>query len=187
MALPGAAQCGRNPAHGALVGVGPRGTDDCGGAYPLDGAGARLRLFALAVLAAAGVLRACGGGDVAGALPAAVDQRFSSGGARGGHPLAGADFLVRDGAARAILSILRVRDGGGGLSLGAVGDGGHGDRCRGTAGVRSVHGASWTGNGGGSVAARGASAAAGCERSEERRVGEEGRSRWRPYPLNTAS
>src|SRR5208282_5164082 len=42
---------------------------------------------------------------------------------------------------------------------------GHGDRCGGTAGGRSVHGASWTGNGGGSVAARGASAAAGCERA----------------------
>ena len=43
-----------------------------------------------------------------------------------GHPLAGADFLVRDGAARAILSLLCVCDGGGGLSLGVMGDGGHG-------------------------------------------------------------
>src|SRR5271157_650796 len=165
MALPGAAQCGRNPAHRALAGYGAGGTDGRGGVRSLDGAGARLRLFALAVLAADGVLRSCGGGDVAGALPAAIDNRFSSGRACGGYPLAGSDLLVRNGAARAIFSILRVRDGGGGLSLGAVGDGGHGGYGGGTAGGRSVHGASWTGNRGGSVAARGASAAAGCERA----------------------
>src|ERR1039458_8986297 len=138
MALPGAAQCGRNPAHGALAGVGAGGADDCGGAYSLDGAGARVRVFALAVLAADGVLRACGGGDVAVALPAAVDKGFSSGGARGGHRVAGADLNVRDGAAGAILSILRVRDGGGGVSLGAVGDGGYGGGGGGGGGRRWV-------------------------------------------------
>src|ERR1019366_10025194 len=106
MALPGAAQRRRNPAHGALAGVGEGGADDCGGAYSLDGAGARVGVFTLAVLAADGVPRTCGGGHVAGSLPAAVDNRFSSGGARGGHPLAGVDLLVRDGAAGPILSIL---------------------------------------------------------------------------------
>src|SRR5208282_488354 len=165
MALPGAAQCGRNPAHGALAGDGPGGPDDCGGACPLDGAGARLRLFALAVLAADGVLRACGGGDVAGALPAAVDNRFSIGGACGGHRVAGADLDVRDRTARAIFSILRVRDGGGGLSLGAVGNGGHGGYGGGTARGGSLRGASWTGNGGGPVAASSASAPTGCKRA----------------------
>src|ERR1039458_10290546 len=155
MALPGAAQCGRNPAHGALAGVGAGGADDCGGAYSLDGAGARVRVFALAVLAADGVLRACGGGDVAVALPAAVDKGFSSGGARGGHRVAGADLNVRDGAAGAILSILRVRDGGGGVSLGAVGDGGYGGDGGGTAVGRSFCGGRWGGNGGGSGVAGG--------------------------------
>jgi hypothetical protein len=47
-----------------------------GGSHSLDGASARLCAFALAVLAADGVLRARRGGDVAGALPAAVDQAF---------------------------------------------------------------------------------------------------------------
>src|ERR1700693_2177773 len=126
MALPGAAQCGRNPAHGALAGDREGGADDCGGVHSLDGAGARGCVFALVVLATDSVLDACGGCDVAGALPATVDNRFSSGCTRGGYRVAGSDLNVRDGAERAILSILRVRDGGGGVSLGIVGDGGHG-------------------------------------------------------------
>src|ERR1019366_1769174 len=117
------------------------------------------------VLATDGVPGACGGGDVAGALPAAVDTGFSSSGAFCGHRVAGADLDVRDGAAGAILSILRVCDGGGGVSLGAVGDGGHGGYSGGTAVGRSVRGASRAGTGGGSVAAGDASAAAGCERA----------------------
>src|SRR6266853_7047216 len=123
MALPGAAQCGRNPAHGALAGDGAGGADDCGGVCSLDGAGARLRLFALAVLAADGVHGACRGGDVAGTLPAAVDNCFSSGGTRGGYRVAGADFLVRDRAARTILFVLCVRDGVGSLTLRTARDG----------------------------------------------------------------
>src|SRR5258706_10090468 len=126
MALPGAAQCGRNPAHGALAGDREGGADDCGGIHSLDGAGARGCAFALVVLATDSVPGACGGGDVAGTLPAAIDNGFSSGGARGGYRMAGTDLNVRDSAARAILSILRVRDGGGGISLGIVGDSGHG-------------------------------------------------------------
>src|ERR1019366_7708088 len=165
MALPGAAQCRRNPAHGALAGVGAGGADDCGRAYPLDGAGARLCLFALVVLATDGVPGACGGGDVAGALPAAVDTGFSSSGAFCGHRVAGADLDVRDGAAGAILSILRVCDGGGGVSLGAVGNSGHGGYSGGPAVGRKVCGGSRAGTGGGSVAAGDASAAAGCERA----------------------
>ena len=165
MALPGATQCGRNPAHRALARVGAGGADDCGGAYSLDGAGARVCVFALAVLAAHRVLRACGGGDVAVALPAAIDKGFSSGGARSGHRVAGADLDVRDGAAWTIFPILRVRDGGRGVSLGAVGDGGHSVHGGGTAVGGSVRGESWTGTGGGSVAARGAFAAAGCKRA----------------------
>src|SRR6202158_617328 len=165
MALPGAAQCGRNPAHGALAGDGAGGADDCGGVCSLDGAGARLCVFALAVLAADGVPGARGGSDVACALPAAVDDRFSSGGARGGYRVAGADFLVRDGAARTILSVLCVRDGGGSLSLGPVGDGGHGGDGGGAAGGGSLRRARRPGTGGGSVAADGASAPAGYERA----------------------
>src|SRR6202521_4219242 len=165
MALPGAAQCGRNPAHGALAGDGAGGADDCSGVCSLDGAGARGCVFALVVLAADGISGPCRGSDAAGALPAAVDDRFSSGGARGGYRMAGADFLVRDGAARTILFVLCVRDGGGSLSLGTVGDGGHGGRCGGPAGGGSLRGASRTGTGGGSVAEDGASAAAGHERA----------------------
>src|SRR4029077_1840284 len=157
MALPGAAQCERNPAHGALAGDGASGADDCGGVCSLDGAGARLRVFALAVLATDGVPGACGGGDVAGTLSAAVDDRFSSGGARGGYRMAGADLNIRDGAERAVLSVFRLRDGGGGISLGVVGDGGHGGSGSRTAMGRSFRGASRTGTGGGSVAADGAS------------------------------
>src|ERR1700674_3528684 len=165
MALPGAAQCGRNPAHGALGGDSAGGADDCGGVCSLDGGGAWLCVFALALLAADGVPGACGGSDVAGTLPVTVDKGFSSGCARGGYCVAGADFLVRDGAARAILSVLCVRDGCGSLSLGTVGDGGHGGHCGGAAGGGSLRGASRAGTGGGSVAARGASAAAGYERA----------------------
>src|ERR1019366_7585473 len=165
MALPGAAQCGRNPAHRALAGDGSGVADHRRAGHIVDGAGARVCVFALAVLATDGVPGARSGGDVAGALPATVDKRFSSGGARGGHLVAGADLDVRAGAAGPILSILRVRDGGSGLSLGAVGDGGYGGFGGGTAVGRSVRGASWTGTGGGSVAARGASVAAGCERA----------------------
>src|SRR5664280_563912 len=117
MALPGAAQCRRNPAHRALAGVGAGGADDCG-VYPLDGAGARLCIFALAVLAADRVPGACGGSHAAGSLPAAVYNRLSPGGACGRHSVARAYFLVRDGAAGTVLSILRIRDGGGGISLG---------------------------------------------------------------------
>src|ERR1700675_3077195 len=165
MALPGAAQCGRNPAHGALAGDGAGGADDCGGVCSLDGAGARGCVFALVGLAADGVSGACRGSDAAGALPTTVDNRFSSGGARGGYRMAGADLDVRDGAERAIFSILCVRDGSGGISLGAVGDGGH-SRCgSGTAVGRSLRGTSRTGTGGGSVAAGGASAPAGYERA----------------------
>src|SRR5208282_5859172 len=64
-----------------------------------------------------------------------------------------------------IFPILRLRDGGGGLSLGTVGDGGHGGRCGGTARGGSLRRASWTGTGGGSLAAGGAPAPAGCERA----------------------
>src|SRR5713226_5283415 len=165
MALPGAAQSERNPARGALAGDGAGSADDCGGVCSLDGAGAWLCVFALAVLAADRVHGACGGGDAAGTLPAAVDNRVSSGGARGGYRVAGADFVVRDGAARTILFVLCVRDGGGSLPLGTVGDGGHGGRCGGPSGGGSLRGASRTGTGGGSVAADGASAAAGHERA----------------------
>src|ERR1700686_3972620 len=161
MALPGAAQCGRNPAHGALAGDGAGGADDCGGVCSLGGAGARGCVFALVVLAADGVSGACRGSDAAGALPAAIDNRFSSGGARGGYRVAGADLNVCDGTTGAIFSVLRVRDGGGGISLGAVGDGGHGRYGGGTAVGGSVRGASRPGNGRGSVAADGASASAG--------------------------
>src|ERR1700724_802957 len=121
MALPGAAQSERNPARGALAGDGAGGADDCGGVCSLDGAGARLCVFALAVLASDGLPGACGGRDVAGTLPVTVDNRFSSGGARRGYRVAGADFVVRDGAARTILSVLCVRNGGGSFSLGRVG------------------------------------------------------------------
>src|SRR3984893_6417678 len=165
MALPGAAQSERNPARGALVGDGAGGADDRGRVCSLDGAGARLCVFALAVLATDGLPGACGASDVAGTLPVTVDNRFSSGGARRGYRVAGADFVVRDGAARTILSVLCVRDGGGSLSLGTVGDGGHGGRCGGAAGDGSLCGASRTGTGGGSVAAGGASAASGYERA----------------------
>src|SRR6267143_5661265 len=163
MALPGAAQCGRNPAHGALAGDRKGGADDCGGVHSLDGAGARGCAFALVVLATDGVPGACGGGDVAGTLPAAIDNGFSSGGARGGYRVASADLDVCDGAARAILSILRVRDGGGGISLGIVGDSGHGGCGGGAAMGRSFRGASRTGTGRGSMAADGASAPVGYE------------------------
>src|ERR1700687_5235211 len=165
MALPGAAQSERNPARGALAGDGAGSADDCGGVCSLDGAGARLCVFALAVLATDGLPGACGGSDVAGTLPVTVDNRFSSGGARRGYRVAGADFVVRDGAARTILSVLCVRDGGGSVSLGSVGDGGRGGRCVGAAGDGSLCVASRTGTGGGSVAASGASAASGYERA----------------------
>src|SRR5712671_2161037 len=121
MALPGAAQCERNPAHGALAGDRQGGADDCGGVHSLDGAGARVCVLALVVLATDRVPGACGGSDAAGALPAAVNNGFSSGRAHGGHRVAGADLDVRDSAAGAVLSVLRVRDGGGGISLGIVG------------------------------------------------------------------
>src|ERR1039457_2561985 len=165
MALPGAAQCRRNSQHRALAGVGAGGADDCGRVYPLDGAGTWACVFALAVLAFDGIPGECGGGDAAGALPAPVHQSVSSGGARGRHPLAGADFPIRDGAARTLLSLLRVRDGGGRLSLGVVGDGRHGGGSGGTAVDRSVGGAGRTGTGGGPVAAGGASAAPRRERA----------------------
>ena len=165
MALSGATQCGRNPALGALAGHGASGADDDGSGYSLDGAGARVRLFALAVLAADRLFRACGGSDGAGALPAGVDHGFSSGGARRGHHMAGADLHVRDGAARALLSIPRVRDGGGSVSLGAVGDGGYRVYGGGVAVGRSLRGASGIGIEGGSMAASGAPSAAGCERA----------------------
>src|SRR5260370_11387465 len=133
MALPGAAQCGRNPAHRTLAGDSVRGADDCGAAYPLDGAGARVCVFAVVLLATDCLSGACGGGDVAGALPAAVDSGLSSGRAFRGHRVAGADLDVRDGATGTIFSILRVCDGGGRVSLGAVGDawqgGGRGGAC----------------------------------------------------------
>src|SRR5260370_41840926 len=121
MALPGAAQCGRNPAHGALARDSARGADDCRAAYPLDGTGARVCVFAVVLLATDCVSGACGGGDVAGALPAAVDKGVSSSRAFRGHRVAGADLDVRDGATRTIVSILRVCDGGGRASLGAWG------------------------------------------------------------------
>src|ERR1700687_4691418 len=161
MALPGAAQSERNPARGALAGDGAGSADDCGGVCSLDGAGARLCVFALAVLATDGLPGECGGSDVAGTLPVTVDNRFSSGGARRGYRVAGADFVVRDGAARTILSVLCVRDGGGSVSLGTVGDGGHGGDGGGAAGGGSLRRARRPGTGGGSVAAGGASAAAG--------------------------
>src|SRR5258708_38041139 len=134
MALPGAAQCGRNPAHRTLAGVGARGADDCGAAYPLDGAGPRVCVFAVVLLATGCLSGACGGGDVAGALPAAVDKGLSSSRAFRGHRVAGADLDVRDGATRTIFSILRVCDGGRRVSLGAVGDAGHGGGWGGPAG-----------------------------------------------------
>src|SRR5260370_32361762 len=112
MALPGAAQSERNPARGALAGDGAGGVDECGGVGCLEGAGGRLCVVAVAVLATDGLPGACGGSDVAGTLPVTVDSRFSSGGARRGYRVAGADFVVRDGAARTILSVLCVRDGG---------------------------------------------------------------------------
>src|ERR1700676_4539332 len=148
MALPGAAQSERNPARGALAGDGAGGADDCGGGCSLDGAGARLCVFALAVLATDGLPGACGGSDVAGTLPVTVDNRFSSGGARRGYRVAGADFVVRDGAARTIFFVLCVRDGGGSLSLGTVGDGGHGGRCGGAAGDGTHWGGARLGPGG---------------------------------------
>src|ERR1039458_2502229 len=162
MALPGAAQCGRNPSHGALAGDGAGGADHCCAGHSLDGAGAWTGIFTLALLAADGVLRACGGGDVAGALPAAVDQRFSFGGARGGHRVAGADRNVRASTGRPLFSLLCVRDGGGRLSLGTMGDGGHRMCRRGIAVGGSAGGANWTGTRGGSVAADGG-VAAQCE------------------------
>src|ERR1700694_545561 len=165
MALPGAPQCERNPAHGALAGDGAGGADDCSGVHSLDGAGARVCILALVVLATHCVPGACGGGDVAGALPPAVYNGFSPGCARGGHRVAGADLYVRDGAKRPILSVFRLRDGGGGISLGIVGDGGHSGSGGGTAVGRSLGGASRTGTGGRSMAADGASAAAGYERA----------------------
>src|SRR6266446_452583 len=159
MALPGAAQCGRNPAHRTLAGDGASGPDDCGAAYPLDGAGARVCVFAVVLLATDCVSGACGGGDVAGALPAAVDCRLSSGRAFCRHRVAGADLDVRDGAAGTIFSILRVCNGGGGVSLGAVGDPGHGGGGGGTAVGGGVRGANWAG---GSMAAGAASASTRC-------------------------
>ena len=63
------------------------------------------------------------------------------------HPVAGADFDVRYGAAWSFLFILRFRDGGCGLSLGALGDRGHGrDRGR-TAGTGGLCGARRVGAG----------------------------------------
>src|SRR6266849_281260 len=159
MALPGAAQCGRNPAHGALARDCARSADDCGAAYPLDGAGARVCVFAVVLLATDCLSGACGGGDVAGALPAAVDSGLSSGRAFCGHRMAGADLDVRDGATGTILSVLRVCDGSGGVSLGAVGDAGHGGCCGGAAVGGSVRGAKWPGA---SMAAGAASAPARC-------------------------
>src|ERR1700687_1678548 len=106
MALPGAAQCERNPAHGALA------SDRRGGA------------------------------EFAAALPATVDNRFSSGSACGRYRVAGADLDVRHSAERAILSVFRLRDGGGGISLGVMGDGRHGGCGGGTAVGRSLRGAS---------------------------------------------
>src|SRR5260370_8873192 len=122
MALPGDAQCGRNPAHRTLAGVGACGADDCGAAYPLDGAGARVCVFAVVLLATDCLSGACGGGDVAGALPAAVDSGLSSGRAFCGHRMAGADLDVRDGPPGTLLSVLRVCDGTGAVSLAAVGN-----------------------------------------------------------------
>src|SRR5260370_39112287 len=112
MALPGAAQCGRNPAHRTLAGVGACGADDCGAAYPLDGAGARGCVFAVVLLATGCVSGACGGGAVAGSLPAAVDKGLSSSRAFRGHRVAGADLGLPVGATRTILSFLRGAAGG---------------------------------------------------------------------------
>src|SRR5437660_12777514 len=118
MALPGAAQCGRNPAHGALAGDREGGADDCGGVHSLDGAGARGCAFALVVLATDGVPGARGGGDVAGTLPAAIDNGFSSGGARGGYRMPSADLKLHEDAATGSLSFLLLRYGAGGICLG---------------------------------------------------------------------
>src|SRR5260370_15654992 len=112
MALPGAAQCGRERANGALARDSARGADDCRAAYPLDGAGARVCVFAVVLLATDCVSGACGGGDVAGALPAAVDKGLSSSRAFRGHRVAGADLDVRDGAAGTTFSILPVSNVG---------------------------------------------------------------------------
>ena len=118
----------------------------------MDAAGARHRAFALAVLAADGVFRARGGGDVAGALSSAVDASFSRGGTRGGHSVAGADLSICDGAAWTVRSVLRVRAGGGGVPLGTLGNGGYGAHSRGAAVGRDMDSALRLGLAGASAA-----------------------------------
>src|SRR5208282_544191 len=164
MAFSGALKCRRNPEHRALAGDGAGGADDCSRTHHLDGAGTGICVFAVAVLVAVRVLGECGGGDGAGALPAGVDNRFSAGSACGRCGVAGADLDFRTGTAWTFLSFLCIRDGGSGLSLGAVGDGRHGV-CGGGALVgRSARGASRSGTGGGSLVAPDASSSLWRER-----------------------
>ena len=165
MALPSAAQRGRNPAHGALAGDRSGGADQRGVVCSLDGASARVCAFTLAVLAADRISGACRGGDAAGSLPATVDESLSSGGARGGYRLAGAHCYLCDRAAGTVFSVLRVCHGSGRLSLGNVGDGWDGGGGGGASGDRSLRGAKRTGAGGGSMAAGLALGAAGSQRA----------------------
>src|SRR5271163_3919757 len=106
MALPGAAQFGRNPPQRALAGDGASGARHRRGTHPLGRAGAGIRLLTLAVLALDRVFRECGRGAVTGPVSPPVDNGVSPGSARSRHPLAGPDFDVCDGAARSLLSIL---------------------------------------------------------------------------------
>src|SRR5208283_965169 len=165
MALPRAAQCRRNPAHRALAVNRACGADNRGDICALDGAGAWVCVFPLAPLAAVDIPDSCSGGTTAAALPSAVNKSFPSGGSCGGHPVAGVNLPVRHGAARPVLSLFRLCDGGRGLSLGPLGNGGHGSRRGRAAGGRSVRGASRTGTGGGSLAAPRTSAAPRCKRA----------------------
>ncbi len=125
MAVSRAAERGRDPAHRALAGDGASGVDDRIAGDHGDGAGARICVFPRTVLADDRIPGACGGGDGAGARASTIHPGVSIGGAWRGYCVADADFDVRARAARAVLFVFRIRDGGGGVPLGIVGNGEH--------------------------------------------------------------
>src|SRR5260370_30822334 len=89
--------------------------------------GSRRNRLLLLGLRTVGVLYRPGGGGYLAPAPARTVHGFvSQAGARGGHRLAGVDLDFRHRRSQSFFSVLRFRAGCGCLSLGRVGNSGHG-------------------------------------------------------------